>query len=47
MDIGTDIKIDIETVIKQLLLYHIMPIAARKKLSLGHKRTEAVRDKCG
>ena len=44
-DIGTDIRTDIETVIERPLLYYTVPIAAGGKLSLGHKRTEAVRDR--
>ena len=51
MDIGTnigmDMEMDIKTIIKQLLLYYTVPIAAKKKLSLGHKRTKAARDRRG
>jgi len=36
-----------ETVIEQLLPYYTVPIAARGKLSLGHRRTEAARDRRG
>ena len=46
-DIGMDIKTNIETVIKWLLLYYVVPIAAKKELSLGHGRTEVVKDRCG
>jgi hypothetical protein len=47
MDIGTDIGIDIETVIERPLLYYAVPITTRGKLSLGYRRIEAVRDRRG
>jgi len=46
-DVGTDIGTDVETIIERLLLYYVVPIAARGKLSLGHGRTEAARDRRG
>ena len=46
-DIGTDIGMDIETVIEWLLLYYMVPITTRGKLSLGYRRTEVVRDRRG
>lgn len=42
-----DIKTDIKTIIKRLLLYHAVPIAAKGKLSLGHKRMEVARNRRG
>ena len=47
MDIGMDIGINIETVMEWLLLYYMVPIAAEGKLSLGHRKTEVVRDRRG
>ena len=48
-DVGTDIKtdvgMDVETIIEQPLPYYAVPIAAGGKLSLGHRRTEVVRDR--
>jgi len=46
-DIGIDIGMDIETVMERLLLYYAVPITTRGKLSLGYRRTEAVRDRRG
>jgi hypothetical protein len=45
IDIGTDVKTDIETVMEWLLPYYIIPIAAKGKLSLKHRKMEAVRDR--
>jgi hypothetical protein len=46
-DVGTDIEMDMETVIEWLLPYCTVPIAAKRKLPLGHKRMEVVRDRRG
>ena len=46
-DIRTDVGTDVETIIKQPLPYHAVPITARGKLSLGHGRMEMVRDRRG
>ena len=46
-DIGIGIGMDIETVIERPLLYYAVPIATRGKLSLGYRKTEAVRDRRG
>ena len=46
-DIKMDIGINIETIIEWPLPYYIVPIAAEGKLSLGYRRMEAVRDRCG
>jgi len=47
IDIGMDVGMNVETVMEQLLLYYAVPIAAKGKLSLGHRRTEVVRDRYG
>jgi len=46
-DIRTDIGTDIETIIERPLPYYAVPIATRGKLSLGHRRMEAARDRRG
>ena len=46
-DVGTDIGTDVETVMERPLPYRAVPIAAEGKLSLGHGRTEAARDRRG
>ena len=46
-DIEMDIGTDIETVMERPLPYYAVPIAAKEKLSLGHRRIEAVRDRRG
>ena len=46
-DIGTGIGTDMETVMERPLPYYMVPITTRGKLSLGHRRTEAVRDRRG
>ena len=38
---------NIETIIEWLLPYYAVPITAKGKLFLGHRRTEAARDRCG